>query len=126
MLKLKNGIDSKILEKYGFELGQKFIDKGERCICNEYEYKDYWKFSMDEDEPGKVLYADEEFDQPMVSIHVQSNINNRLWIECVPSCTYHIGGWDLNLITDTLYQMITDGILEIVKDGDLNEDAKAD
>ena len=35
MLKLKDGIDPKVLEKYGFELGQKFIDKGERCICNE-------------------------------------------------------------------------------------------
>lgn len=113
MLKLKDGIDPKVLEKYGFELGQKFIDKGERCICNKSEYQDYWKFSMDEDEPGQVLYADVDFDQPMTSIHVQSCCENRLWIECVPSCTYHIGGWNLNMITDTLHQMITDGILEV-------------
>lgn len=32
MLKLKDGIEPKILEKYGFELGQTFVDKGERCI----------------------------------------------------------------------------------------------
>lgn len=123
MLKLKDGIDQKVLEKYGFELGQKFIDKGERCICNESEHKDHWKFSMDEDEPGLVLYADGAFDQAMVSIHVQSNFENRLWIECVPSCTYHIEGWDLNPVTDTLYQMITDGILEIMKEGEPDEHA---
>lgn len=118
MLKLKDGLDPKVLEKYGFQLGQKFIDKGERCIFNESEYQEYWKFAMDEDEPDKVLYADEGFDQAMVSIHVQSNFENRLWIECVPSSSYHIEGWDLNLITDTLYKMIVDGILEIIKDGE--------
>lgn len=116
MLKLKNGIDPKILEKYGFAIGQTFINRGERCIENECDYKDYWKFSMCEDEPERVLYADEEFDQAMISIHVQSKIENRLWIECTPSRTYHIEGWELDLVTDTLYQMISDGIIEKMKE----------
>lgn len=111
MLKLKDDVNPVILEKYGFELGQTFVDKGETCICNEVEYQDYWKFSMNEDEPGRVMYANEEFDQAMVSIHVQSSMENRLWIECVPSSSYHIEGWDLNLITDTLFELIKDGIV---------------
>lgn len=111
MLRLKDGVDPKVLEKYGFELGQKFVDRGETCICNEMDYQDYWKFAMDEDEPRKVMYADEEFDQAMVSIHIQSTLGNRLWIECVPSSSYHIEGWDLNLITDTLFELIKDGIV---------------
>jgi hypothetical protein len=115
MLKIKDGIDLKKLEEYGFNIGEKFIDNGERCICNESEYNDYWKFSMDEDEPEKVLYADDEFDQAIVSIHVQSSMGNRLYIECTPSCSYHIEGFELNIVTDTLYQMILDGIVEQVK-----------
>lgn len=115
MLKLKDGINQSILEKYGFEIGQNFVDRGEKCICNKSEYKDYWKFLMNEDEIGHILYADEDFDQAVVSIHVQSKFENRLWIECVPNGTYHIGGYDLELITDTLYKMITDGVLEYLE-----------
>lgn len=116
MLKIKDGIDLRTLENYGFEVGRNFIDRGERCICNESEHKDYWKFSMCEDEPENVLYADDDFDQAMVSIQVQSSANNRLLIECVPSGTYHISMDELDVITDTLYDMILDGVVEKITD----------
>ena len=116
MLKIKKEVDLNVLKKYGFELGINFVNRGETCICNKSDYQDYWKFSMQEDEPEKVLYADEEFDQAAVSIHIQSDFENRLWIECVPSSSYHIEGWDLDIISDTLLAMANDGIIEVVKD----------
>lgn len=59
-------------------------------------------------------YEDSDFDQASVSIHIQSRFNNRIWIDCTPSCTYHLEGFDLSIVTDTLYQMLQDGILELI------------
>lgn len=112
MLRIKDNVDLRLLTDYRFELGYKFVDRGEKCICNSSDYNDYWKFSMEEDEPTKLLYANEEYEQAMVSIHIQSDMKNRVWIECVPSSSYHIEGWELDIVTDTILAMANDGILE--------------
>ncbi|MEG1994887.1 MAG: hypothetical protein RR255_00445 [Bacilli bacterium] len=42
MLRLKDGINPSILEKYGFEIGQNFVNRGKRCVYNEYAtFDDY-------------------------------------------------------------------------------------
>lgn len=118
-LRLKKGVPIEALKKYGFRTGKEWADAGERCLVgSDHEYQhDWWcKFLMDEDEPEKVVYIDDEYDIPMVqiSIRTQENFGNDLYIDCAPSCTYHIGGHDLTVLTDTLFDMISDGVLEKV------------
>lgn len=64
---------------------------------------------MDLDEPEKVHYADDEFDQPIWSVHIQPN--RRMWIDCVPSCTYHIDNMDMEEMFFVLMRMIEDDII---------------
>lgn len=105
---IKDNVDLKSLEKYGFKIGREISDN-ERCICNDYDRDDYWLIPMDSDEPEKVHYADDEFDQPIWSIHIQPN--RRMWIDCVPSCTYHIDNMDMEEMFFVLMRMIEDGII---------------
>ena len=108
MYLIRDNVDLKILEKYGFKIGREIPDN-ERCICNDYERDDYWLIAMNPDEPEEVFYADDAFDQPIWSIHIQNN--RRLWIECVPSCTYHIDNLDMDKMFFVLKCMIEDGLI---------------
>jgi hypothetical protein len=109
MYKIKESVDLKILEKYGFKIGREYPDN-KRCICNDYERDNYWLIPMNPDEPDKIWYADYQNDQPIWSIHVMNN--RRMWIDCVPSCTYHIDNMDMEKMFYVLKQMIEDGIIE--------------
>jgi hypothetical protein len=109
MYKIKDGVDLKSLRKYGFKIGREYPDN-ERCICNDHERDDYWLIPMDPDEPGKPWYADNEFDQLIWSIQIQPS--RRLWIECVPSYTYHISNVDMEPMFYALILMIKDGLIE--------------
>lgn len=115
-LVLKKGIDPEILKKYGFKTGKEWAKK-ERCLQGSgYEYQHNWyhKFLMDEEEPDKILYADEQYDQPLVEITIRigEEYNNDLYIDCTPSGTYHIGGYELDIVAETIYDLVKDGILE--------------
>lgn len=119
-LRLKEGVPPEILKEYGFRTGKEWADSGERCLVGPgYEYQHGWwhKFSMDEEEPEKVAYTDDEYDIPMVKIsfRTKEKFGNDLYIDCAPSSTYHIGGHDLTVLTDTLFDMISDGVLEKVE-----------
>ena len=105
---IKDDINLKSLEKYGFKIGRDITDN-ERCICNDSERDDYWLIPMDPDEPNEVFYADDEYDQPIWSIHIQSN--RRVWIDCVPSCTYHIDNMDMEQMFYVLKCMIEEGVI---------------
>lgn len=105
---IKDDIDLTCLEKYGFKIGKEIPDN-DRCICNDFERNDYWLISMYPDEPDEIYYADDEFDQPIWSIHVQNN--RRLIIDCVPSYTYHIDNMDMDRMFYVLKCMIEDGII---------------
>ena len=109
MYRLKENVPLEDLRKYGFKVGREYPDN-ERCICNDFERDDYWLIPMDPDEPEEIYYADYDYDQPIWSIHVQSH--RRLWIECIPSCTYHISNSDMEQMFFALKQMIEDGIIE--------------
>ncbi|MBS4958166.1 MAG: hypothetical protein KHZ99_14110 [Clostridium sp.] len=116
-LKLKEGIDKEKLKKYGFKTGKEWAEQGERCLKGEgYKYQHDWyhKFLMDEEDSNKIMYADEEYDQPIVhiSIRIGENFNNDLYIDCTPSGTYHIGGSELDIVTETVFDLVNDGLLE--------------
>lgn len=106
---IKNNVDLKSLEKYGFKIGREIPDN-ERCICNDCDRNDYWLIPMNPDFPDEIYYADEEFDQPIWSVHVQSH--RRLYIDCVPASTYHISNMDMDKMFYTIKCMIEDGIIE--------------
>lgn len=108
MYNIKKLVDLKTLNKYGFKLGKEYPNY-EKCICNDSECEDYWLIPFNSDEPNEIFYADDDFSQPIWSIHVQ--FNRRLWIECVPSCTYHISNADMEQMFYVLKQMIEDGII---------------
>lgn len=106
---IKENVDLKSLEKYGFKIGREIPDN-ERCICNDFERDDYWLISMNPDKPDEVYYADDDFDQPIWSVHIQSH--RRIWIECVPPGTYHIDNMDMEEMFYALKCMIEDGIID--------------
>ena len=102
-------VDLKRLERYGFKIGRDIPDN-ERCIDNDYDRDDYWLIPTDPDNPDKIYYADEEFDQPIWSIHVRSS-DRIVFIDCVPASTYHIGNMDMEEMFYWLKCMIEDGII---------------
>lgn len=115
MLKIKQTIQLDDLRKYGFKQGTEYPDN-ERCICNDYEREDFWLISMESDNPDEVEYAEE--DLPLWSIHI--NTERRLWIECVPFGDFCINSFDIENMLHTLYQMISDGVIEDSYDGRVN------
>lgn len=102
-------VDLRRLERYGFKIGRDITDN-ERCICNDYERDDYWLIPTDPDDPDKIYYADEKFNQPIWSIHVHSS-DRIVYIDCVPASTYHIDNMDMEEMFYWLKCMIEDGII---------------
>lgn len=116
-LKLKEGINLQELVNYGFKTGKEWSEQGERCLKGEgYKYQHEWyhKFLMDDENPDKIMYADEDYDQPIVHISIRTgdNFNNDVYIDCTPSGTYHIGGSELDIVTETLFDLINAGLLK--------------
>ena len=103
---IKDNVELKALEKYGFKIGREIPDN-ENCICNDFERDDYWLIPVNPDEPNEVYYADDEL--PIWSVHIQSN--RRVWIDCVPASTYHIDNMDMEEMFYVLMCMIKDGII---------------
>lgn len=113
-VKIKAGVELEELRKYGFKTGKEWADAGERCLAGggyDYQHGWYHKFSMDPDNPDKILYADEEYDQPMVQITMREN--GGFSVDCTPSCTYHIGGSELDLVVATVHDLTLAGLLEV-------------
>lgn len=124
-LRLKSGVNPEVLKNYGFEIGKEFFGKERWCGdgCG-YQYQAEWyhKFLRIDWETGEygentdcpIAYTDEEFDIPMVHITFRIGSGDDLYIDCAPSCTYHIGGDELDIVTDTIFQLIQDGMIEKV------------
>lgn len=116
-IKLKDGVNLEVLRKYGFKTGKEYADAGERClegIGYEYQHGWYHKFLTCEEDPNKIVYADEENDIPMVQISVRTEAKffNDVYVDCAPCYTYHIGGYDMDIVLETIFEMTRDGILE--------------
>lgn len=116
MYRLNKTVKLEELQKYGFKIGRDWTDN-ERFICNDHERDDFWLVPLNPDYPDEIYYADEDFDQPIWSIHVQpmdkATLHSyyRLYIDCVPSCTYHISNMDMEQMFHALYCMVKDGII---------------
>ena len=114
-IRLKENVNPEELRKFGFKLGKEWANQGERCLEGDgYAYQHEWwhKFKMEEDNPDKIEYADEEYDQPTVSLCFRIGKYNDLYIDCTPSCTYHIGGSDLDIVSETIYELTMAGLIE--------------
>ena len=107
--KIKENVDLETLGQFGFKRGYEYPDN-ERCICNDFQRDDFWLIPFDPDEPDKIYYADEDFDQPIWCIYVNSI--RTVWIDCVPSGTYHIDNMDMEPMFHTIMQMILAGVIE--------------
>ena len=115
-LRVKAGIDLEELKKYGFKTGKEWADAGERCLEGiGYEYQHEWchKFLMDAYEPSKIAYIAEDYDIPCVQISVRTE-HRDLYVEVAVEGTYHVGGSELDIVTDTIYELTQAGILEVV------------
>lgn len=114
-IRLKKGVDPEVLRDYGFKSGKEWADSGEPCISGigyEYKQKGYHKYMMDEEEPERIYYAEDEI--PMVGIWVKEN--GEFYVDCAPCCTYHIGGDELDTVTDTICDLAIAGIIEVYKE----------
>lgn len=126
-LRLKAGVDPEILRNFGFVQGKEMFGKERWCGDGQgYAYQAEWyhkflRFDEDTGEMGdfdnpdcKIAYTDPEFDIPMVhiSFRIGERYNNDLYIDCAPKGTYHIGGSDLDIVTNTLFKLIQAGLLE--------------
>lgn len=115
-LRVKAGIDLEELKKYGFKTGKEWADAGERClegIGHKYQHEWYHKFLMDADEPSKIAYIAEDYDIPCVQISVRTE-HRDLYVDVAVEGTYHVGGSELDIVTDTIYELTQAGILEVV------------
>ncbi len=115
-LRVKAGIDLEELKKYGFKTGKEWADAGERCLEDigyKYQHEWYHKFLMDADEPSKIAYIAEDYDIPCVQISVRTE-HRDLYVDVAVEGTYHVGGSELDIVTDTIYELTQAGILEVV------------
>lgn len=120
-LKLKSGIDPDVLREYGFKLGKEFFGKERWCGDGTgYAYQAEWylKFLTIDWETGlcgegfdEIAYID-GYNVPMVQISFRIGGGDDLYIDCAPSCTYHIGGDELDIVADTIFRLTRDGIIE--------------
>lgn len=109
MLKLKENVDFEELRKYGFKPGKEWA-KTERCTGEYHATYDWWlKYLMDEEEPEKVAYTSDEYDIPCVGIGIMPS--RVVYIDYSVESTYHIGGSDVDIVNDTLFDLITAGLL---------------
>lgn len=128
-LKLKDGCNPKILRNYGFKRVREYFGKAFWCGdgLGMLHVKDWYvKFLTYTPEEIKELetkcgfhpiYKGDnikytEDDIPIVKIIFRTGDDNKLCIDCAPSCSYHIS--ELDIVQDTLYDLITDGIIEKV------------
>ena len=112
-LRVKAGIDLEELKKYGFKTGKEWADAGERClegIGYKYQHEWYHKFLMDADESSKIAYIAEDYDIPCVQISVRTE-HRDLYVDVAVEGTYHVGGSELDIVTDTIYELTQAGIL---------------
>ncbi len=98
MLKIKDNVDLKELEKFGFKLNKD----------NEYEYKNYYPLEDD-----GTRYEDENGFDYNWRISISRIFNRELWIEIINNdCSYHNEGPDIDGLFDKVYDLIQAGLIE--------------
>ena len=116
---LADGVYLDDLRRYGFKPGREW-PKYEEWIDNDYWYDDMFLIPMDPDEPDKPNYADEDDAILQWELHcIRRGLDGyEIWIDMVPSGTFHITCIECNEMFKALYNMIRDGvILEVDRNG---------
>ena len=100
MFRIKNCVDLKELEKFGFKLSED----------NEYECIGYYPLEDD-----GTRYEDENGFDYNWRISVSRLFNNNLWIEIINNdCSYHNEGPDIEELFNKIYDLIQAGLVEKV------------
>ena len=101
MLKIKDNVDLKELEKFGFEKNED----------NEYECIGYYPLEDD-----GTRYEDENGFDYVWKISISTIFDRELWIEIINNdCSYHIEGPDIEELFNKVFDLIQAGIVEKVK-----------
>lgn len=100
MFRIKNGVDFKELEKFGFKLSED----------NEYECIGYYPLKDD-----GTRYEDENGFDYNWRISISRLFNKELWIEIINNdCSYHNEGPDIEELFNKIYDLIQAGLVEKV------------
>ena len=114
-LRIKPEVNVEELSKYGFKTGKEWAEAGERCLDDigyKYQHNWYHKFLMDLDEPERIAYISDEYDIPRIQIRIIEE-NRNLDIAVAAEETW-VSGEDLDIVTDTIFELTNAGILENV------------
>ena len=117
-IKIKEGVDLEELRKFGFKTGKEWADAGERClegIGYEYQHGWYHKFMMNEEDDSKIAYTSDEYAIPCVQIAVRTERRD-IYVDVAVEDTYHVCGSDLDIVTETIYELTMAGLLEVTPD----------
>ena len=69
---------------------------------------------MDADEDNtKIAYVSNDYDIPRVQISVITECRD-LYVNIAVEDSYHVGGSELDIVTDTIYELTKAGILEMM------------
>lgn len=96
---------------------EEWADSGERCLQGGgFEYMHGWwhKFLMDEEDENKIAYISEAYDIPSVQISVRTDFHRDIYVDVAIEGSYHTS--DLDVVTETIYELTKAGLLEIEKE----------
>ena len=121
-IRLKENVSIEDLRRFGFEFGKILAERVpyNRFLGNEngVGYQDEWahKFLMSEDDPEQVWWADGDEDSPMPMVQIMFRMSEGyprdLFIDVGVIDAYHICGKELDIITDTIYELTQAGLIE--------------
>lgn len=116
MLKLKDNVDFSVLRDFGFRTGEEINEEDSIFYVDDYNTEDWFKFLRydedDEDSVGEIIY-DANSNVAEVSMSFSPS-NRKLFIEIAPISSYHVECHDLDVVTDTIFQLVKADIVEVV------------
>ena len=118
-LRLKDSVSPERLKEFGFHRAEDDFKTELWCGDGMGAHKDWWyKFLTVDPETYEygegyddIAYAEDSMN-PMVQLIFRIGSGNDLWIDCTPSETYHIEGDEVDIVADTIYDLVDSGIVE--------------
>lgn len=117
-LRIKDGVDLNELRKFGFRTGAELSEDEdfEEFLSGCSYMNDWWiKYQMNPDFPDKVKVTEDE--NPVCEAWVDTREGkNYLWFDVTPDCTYHASMDELELITETVFDLAMAGLIEKINE----------
>ena len=105
-LRIKDNIPIGRLREFGFAPGTELAQNP--MFQSEYMLAWWRKFECD---GGEIRRNEDEI--PMVHAWVDTRDGkNLLWFDVAPCCTYHVEMEELDMVTDTIFELTKAGLLE--------------